>query len=186
MIRSALLNAVLGALGSHPYLALDDFNIQEYPGKQTGEPCLRIVYRCNPNFYFRFHIPTSKSKGSGSGYEQYWFNCTMSPGRESVEETLNSEERRGLLSEIAQWLNRLYEDILSAPVVRQFEAHSSAIEELKQRLEDLPDDPISRDDLTEYSEALERVKLELTEQLKQQTIDKDELKQKVEELGRDI
>jgi hypothetical protein len=110
----------------------------------------------------------------------------MNPGRESVEENLIAEERRGLLTEIQEWLKRLYEDLVSAPVVRQFEAHSSAIEQLRERLERLPDEPLSHDDAVQYREDLDRIKVEILEQLKHETTDKEELKHRVEELGRDI
>jgi hypothetical protein len=81
----------------------------------------------------------------------------MNLGRESVEENLIAEERRGLLTEIQEWLKRLYEDLVSAPVVRQFEAHSSAIEQLRERLERLPDEPLSHDDAVQYREDLDRI-----------------------------
>ena len=185
MVRSALLKAIYDVLMAHPYLALEDFIIEEYSNNKK-EPCLKIAYRYNPKLHFNFLIPKAQSKISESSWERYWFNCTMSPGRESAEETLNAEERSGLLKEIGEWTKRLYEDIVSAPIVRQFEAHSSELEQLKERLSSLPDEPLSRANLDEYREALERVKGELTEQLQKETSDKEELNQRVDELSRDI
>lgn len=185
MIRSGLMKVVLDVLGAHPYLALEDFQLKEFASR-NGEPCLSVTYRYNQKWYFSFHIPTAKKKLGDSISEHYWFTCTMSPGREAAEETINAEERRGLLVEIEDWVKRLYEDIVSAPVVRQFEAHSSALQELKERIEQLPDEPLSRDDMAQFHQDLDHVKAEIAEQLKKEITDKAELKRKIDELGKDI
>jgi hypothetical protein len=138
MIRSSLMKAIYDVLGSHPYLALEDFTISEFLNR-NGYQCLSIAYRYNSTWQFNFTIPKAKQKRSDMREERYLYGCAMSPGHESTEESLNAEERAGLLSEVRGWLNRLYEDSISAPLVRQLQAHSSALEKLTKRLEQLPD-----------------------------------------------
>lgn len=186
MIRSALMKSVLDVLASHPYLAVEDFVVEEYQNKDKA-PCLSLRYRYDQSLHFNFLIPHSQRKLKNDDYDlYYWFNCTLSPGRESATETINAKERTGVLAEIKDWMARLYEDIVAAPVVRQFDAHSSALDELREKLDQLPNEPLSRDDVKEYREGLERIKAEFSEQLKRAVGDKDELKQKIDEMNRDI
>jgi hypothetical protein len=64
---------------------LEHFRINEFASKKQ-EPCLSIRYRPNSKFFFNFHIPKEKSKTSEMSYARYLYGCSMSPGRESVEE----------------------------------------------------------------------------------------------------
>ena len=186
MIRPDLMKAVLVALESHRYLAPEDFAVTEYSNRE-GNPCLAVQYRYDKNLSFKFSIPTQKTRKSrDESGETYRFHCTMRPGREAVEEALFADERDGLLSELKQWMGRLYDDVVSAPAIRQFQDHAAAINELTERLNELPDEPLSRADVQAFSDGLEKVKADLTEELKQHSKDKDELKNQVQELTRDI
>ena len=185
MIRSSLMKSIFEVLNTHPYLTLEDFKITEYTNNKT-EPCLSIVYRYNTIWQFRFHIPNLKKKIQDGSWERYWFNWTINPGHEAAEETLSAEERQGLLREISEWLARLYEDIVSAPVVRQFEAHASALSELKERLDKVPDEPLTQEDVSNFRESLDALKSEFSQQLQEATSDKEKLNEKIKELSRDI
>lgn len=172
MIRATLLKVVLDALTSHPFFAGEDFDVQEF-ANTAKDPCIAITYRYDSTFCFNFHVPKSKTKLEyGSGYI---FSCTVNPGRESAVETISAEDRRGLIAEIGAWLERLHEDVLSAPVVRQFAAHAASIDQIRERLEQLPDELLSREDVAKYNAALDQLKAELTEQLRRETADKDTL-----------
>ena len=134
MIRPELLKHVHKVLSSHPYLALEDFAVTEVLNK-SQDPCLSIIYRAKKEFFFVFHIPTSRSIPSqDSSYQGYLFACSISPGRESVQESYVAQERRQLLFEINEWLKRLHADIVSAPAIRQFQTQSAAIDQLRQHL----------------------------------------------------
>lgn len=185
MIRATLMKEVFDAISSHKYLKLDDFVIEEYHNKNQ-EPCLLARYRYDENWKFLFHIPDSKSSVSDERSEYYWFRCTMSPGRESIEETIRAKERIGLLTEIREWVKRLHDDVVSAPIVRRFDEQSSAIEELFEKITALPEEPLSADDAVEFREALDNVKAELTEQLQKEIADKEVLRQKITELSQDV
>jgi hypothetical protein len=185
MIRSELKKNVLDELSSHPYLALEDFNLTEFSNKEK-EPCLSVKYRPDETFFFNFHIPKGKTKAADESYGRYRFNCSMSPGRESIEESDSLEGRQGLLNELRDWVKRLYEDIVSAPVIRRFEAQSSAIEELRERFNSLPDEPLTSEDIKQFRQELDQIKADLTSQLKHMTSDKQELTHRIDELGRDI
>jgi hypothetical protein len=89
---------------------------------------------------FCYSLASKTKKGEYS--ERYMFGCTVSPGRESSEEAIATEERSGLLSEIADWLGRLHEDVVSAPVARQFAEHENALKKMRERLDQLPDEPL--------------------------------------------
>ena len=185
MIRSTLIKAIHDVLKSHSYLSLEDFTIQEYANKKA-QPCLMITYRYDTHPFFKFHIPTMKTKLKDSSFEHYYFNCTMNPGQESAEETIDAEERQGLLEAVSSWRNRIYEDLLSAPILRQLEAQASALSDLQERLKNVPDEPLSESDIIAFQENLNTIKEEFTQQLKQINADKDDLKMRIDELSKDI
>ena len=82
---------------------------------------------------------------------------------------------RSLTSELREWLDRLYEDIVSLPIVRQFPEHARTIDQLKELLETLPDEPISQADIETYREDLEKLKAELFERLEKEVGDTEQL-----------
>jgi phage shock protein A len=57
---------------------------------------------------------------------------------------------------------------------------------MRERLDQLPDEPLSSRDRAEFRANLDQLKAELTEQLKRETHDRDTLKRRIDELGRDI
>jgi archaellum component FlaC len=185
MIRNDLYVNVSKELSSHPFLDREDFSVDEIENKEK-EPCLSIVYRTDPNFYFIFHIPTAKKRLPNESYENYWYECRMRPGHESVEELMQVGGHRGLLTEIQEWMKRLYEDIVSAPVARQLKAQDSTINQIRERLEQLPNELLSRDEIIQFRDDLDRIKAEFTAQLQQTTTDKTELTGRIDELNNDI
>ena len=185
MIRPALFKSVYDALGHNKYLSAEDFEVTEYSGR-TGEPCIKIAYRYSPNITFAFHIPKEKTKLKEDYSSYYLFTCTARPGAESVEESIKAQERTGLTGEIRDWVDRVYDDIVAALIQRHFEQQSSAIDQLRARMEEISDEPISESEIAELKEALEKVRTELTEQLRQESKDKDLLKEQIDSLSRDI
>ena len=185
MIRPNLMSDVNEVLGSHSYLLPQDFSVREYPN-QDG-PCLKITYRYDSRFSFDFYIPDRRTLPfKDASRKSYVFVITMRPGHEAIEEKVRAEARSGLLSEIREWLGRLYADVLSAPTVRLLETHAAAIDDLQERLSRFPDEPMSADDLAGLRDGLETLKEELSQQLQQQVEDKEELNRRVTELARDI
>jgi len=184
MLRPALVKAVVSTLDNHPHISRDDFIVTEYTNK-SNEPCLGIKYRYVEDFYFNFHVPLRRSSARELT-EAYWFNCSIRPGVESVEETLLAEGRDGLTSEIKAWLKRIYEDIISAPAMRELKEHAAAIEQITEKLRVLPDEPLSREDIEALAKGLDALKTELTEEIKKESEDKQQLKRRVDELGKDI
>ena len=180
MIRPALLKDISVALQSHPYLSQEDFITQEFKSK-AGSPAIEIQYRYDTTLFFRFGIPTKRTDNG-----EYVFSVSVRPGYESIEESLSTRSRHALTSELEEWLGRLYEDMVSLPIVRQFQEHARAIDQLKERLETMPDEPISRADIETYREDLEKLKTEIFERLEKEFDDTKQLKTKVDDLTQDI
>ncbi len=169
MIRPALLKAISAALQSHSYLSQEDFITREFKNR-AGRPAIEIKYRYNTTLFFRFVIPTTRTDN-----DEYIFHVTVQPGHESIEESLSTKSRYELTSELREWLDRLYEDIVSLPIVRQFQEHARTIDQLKELLETLPDEPISQADIETYREDLEKLKAELFERLEKEVGDTEQL-----------
>ena len=180
MIRPALLKAISVALQSHRYLSQEDFITQEFEGL-ARIPNFEIQYRYDTTLFFRFKIPTTRTDKDES-----IFSVTVRPGQESIEESLSIKSRHRLTSELEEWLGRLYEDIVSLPIGRQFQEHARAIDQLKERFATLPDEPISQADIETYREDLKKLKAELFERLEKEVGDTAQLKTKVDDLTRDI
>lgn len=183
MIRPDLLKAVHDTLAAHSYLALEDFTLSEYANKEN-QACLSIQYRYDRELLFKFHIPTQRTKGEfGTAYR---FHSTMRPGKEAVEETLFAEERHGLLAELKAWMDRLYADVIAVPAQRRFQEHARAIDELTARFNSLPDEPLSQADIQAFQAGLENLQNDISEQLKENSKDKEELRRRISELTSDI
>ena len=83
-------------------------------------------------------------------------------------------------------MGRLYEDVVSVPVVRKFQEHERVIHQLTARLDVLPDDPIPRTEAEAFSEGLEKLRAEILTQLEKETTDKNRLQARVDALSNDI
>ena len=180
MIRPALLRDISAALQAHPYLSREDFITQESTNL-VGKPVFEIQYRYDTTLFFRFVIPTTRTDK-----DEPMFSVTVRPGQESIEESLSTKSRSGLTYELREWVSHLYEDVVSLPIVRQLQEHARTIDQLKERLETLPDEPISQADIETYREDLEKLKTELFERLEKEVDDTKQLKTKVDDLTRDI
>ena len=178
-VRPDLLRDVWQSLQFHNYLSQEDFAIQEYEDN-AGHPALRIQYRYDTAFFFAFRIPTQRQADS------YRFAITAQPGYESTAESLNVDSRSALKSELREWLDRLYDDVVALPIGRQLAEHGHAINELRERLVVLPDEPMSQADVEAFNEGLEKLKSEISGQLAKEAANTQDLESKVAELTRDI
>ena len=188
MIRPDLMRVVLQALKFHRTLSQDDFIVREFDDR--GSPCLSIVYRYDATLFFRFKIPTSRTTTHEGSSLEYRFQGDLQPGCEAVEETFSAAGRNELVDGLKEWMDRLYQDVASVPVVRQFQEqfkeHERAIHQLAARLDVLPDEPISRADVEIFSEGLEKLRAEILTRLEKECDDKKSLADRVDALSNDI
>ncbi len=90
------------------------------------------------------------------------------------------------MAELHSWQNRVYEDVVSTPVLKQLQHHSMALEEIEKRLAALPDEPASDDEIAELRDALDRLKDEFSQQLAEQALEQEEFENRVQALETDI
>ena len=76
--------------------------------------------------------------------------------------------------------------MVSAPIVRQFQEHARTIDQLKERLDTIPDELISQADIETYKEDLEKLKAEIFARLEKEFDNTEQLRTKVDDLTRDI
>ena len=184
MVRPGLMKAVYDALTSHTYLSQDDFSVYEF--EKAAQPHIGIDYRYDKTLFFRFKIPTERTRTSGSSSDTYSFNVTVRPGCEAAKESFKADGRYDLLRELEEWVSRLYVDVVSVPIVRQLQEHERAIHQLKARLDVLPDEPISQTDVEIFSEGLEKLRAEILTRLEKESDDKKRLADRVDALSNDI
>jgi anti-sigma factor RsiW len=91
-----------------------------------------------------------------------------------------------MLAEVEAWLTRLYDDVVATPAERRFQEHAKSIDEITARLNGLPDEPLTQSDIKAFSDGLETLKAELSEELRRHAQDKDELQQRVQQMTHDI
>lgn len=183
MIRPDLMKTVVGALGTHKFLAVEDFLIEE--GRvPSGKDHLTLTYRYVPQYWFRLVVPSVRS--SSGAKEGYVFECVMRPGTESESETVSALNRTGLTSEIQEWLIRLHADVASAPVLRQIREQSEQIKAIREQLESVPDEEFSSQDISKVFEALEELRAETAAAIKRENTDKVAMSVKIKNLEDEI
>ena len=97
-----------------------------------------------------------------------------------------AEGRSQLVDELRYWQDRVYEDLISTPVLKQFLDYSRTLDEIKERLKGLPDEPASDNEVVELREELDRLKEDFLQQLAEQNLNKQELDKRVQTLENDI
>jgi hypothetical protein len=184
-IRSGLMKDVYETLDSHSLLDGHDFQIveQEYRGNTAG---LLVSYRHNSSFTFEFSVPQERTSVRGFEDTVYQYPCRVQPGYESTEEKLTAVGRERLVAELRSWQDRVYEDLVSAPVLKQFQCYAAHLDEIEKRLQTVPDEPASEDEIAELRDALDRMKDEMSQQLAKQNLDQKELEERIESLQNDI
>ena len=195
MIRTKLINEIKDILNDHVKFSLTDFSIE------LKNRTIIIFYEYDNAFYYQAEIPNSPSvktltkknsflpnRNVETDYEVevYNINAVLCPGEMSLKETQHFEGKKELLKRIRSWQDNLWEELISIPVQKEMEKQEIIINELKQKVKDLPDTFFTEEEGEDIKKKLQDLEDSLTERIEKEIKDKNELEKSINELHLEI
>jgi hypothetical protein len=190
MIRNKTLQVIRQLVEKHKRFTVTDFKFEA-----KGDN-LNIRYEYEDRFYFDIAIPSEtttvnqetketqfiKTVVKDSSYQDYHFKGTCSPGKMSTTEYLDFYGEGKLYNSISSWLDCLWDELLAIPISRQIQEQEKFINDIQERLKDLPDTYFDIAETEELKTKIDALEKKFQEKLESEIEDKNELKRKVEEL----
>lgn len=173
---------------------------------EQGEGSLTIIYNYNTDYYIRFDFTnkeeeyteqeeTSNNLSFSSTRKtvkrkEHLLKGQRSPGKLVVKEDFEFYGTYSIYTNIKQWVENLWEDLSSNPVVRELNDQKKELDDfLKQfSINNIPngDKYFSKQETEELKERLKKVEDQLAEELKQAVSDKTKLKSELNELKKEL
>lgn len=190
MIRQQTLNKIRQKIDEHPKFNIVDFIIT------TKSDKIFIKYEYDNSFYFEAEIPTRTTSYTRSkretqmlttvtkdeDYEEYKFDGKVSPGQMTLIENFTVAGEYKFYTQISIWLDNLWAELLAIPVHRQFENQEKTIQDIKAKLENIPDTYFDYEEAEEIKKKIDTLEKQFQEKLNQEISDKEELKKQLDEL----
>lgn len=187
MIRQKFHKQVIDILDSHSRFESHDFGIR--PTKENrvnGKITLVITYLHNSSYHFRLELPTIETQQKDEYRASYKFKGTMSPGRISLKESFTFNNLEPLNEHIRTWLDSIWEEITSSPVISEIDNQRKELDELYKHLDSVSDDFFSKDEAKELEKRLDKLEKQFKKELDKEIKDKNELKNEISTLQKDI
>ncbi len=190
MIRNKTLQEIRLLVEKHKRFTVTDFKFETKGDK------LDIKYEYEDKFYFTISIPNEtttinqetkethliRTVTKDSSYQDYHFKGHCSPGKLSMTEYLDFYTEGQLYKSISNWLDNLWDELLAIPISRQIEEQEKFINEIQERLKDLPDSYFDLAEMQDLISKIDSLEKKFQEKLENEVHDKNELKRKIEEL----
>jgi hypothetical protein len=185
MIRDKFYRDISNTIDNHPRFDSSDFKIEPSKG-QNGAVNLTIRFGIEPKYKIFFKIPNSTTTEK-DGYRSYYvFSGTVCPGPLAFDETFSFQGEEGVFERITTWLNCIWEELSSNPIVKKVESQQQQIDEIFEKFEDVKDDFFTVDEASELKKRLDELEETLKAQIQQSTEDKKVYEQEVYKLHTDI
>ncbi|MFH6947322.1 hypothetical protein ACHRV6_02420 [Flavobacterium sp. FlaQc-51] len=186
MIREKVYKDINNTLDKHSRFESSDFKIEPNKDKSSSYTLLTITYSMEPKYKIIFQIPTSKTSDK-EGYSVYYaISGNVCPGPLAYEENFSFKGDTGIFTQITTWLNCIWEELSSNPIVKKVEFQQQQIEEIFERFESIKDEYFSEDEAKELRKKLDKLEETLKEQIKQNQDNKKEFEKQFENLHNDI
>jgi hypothetical protein len=108
-------------------------------------------------------VATIAAKGVEGALPSYEISAEAVPGEVGQKETLVLAGRPELFAAIERWTTRIEEELLARPSNRVLAAQEKAISYLEKHLLDIPDHRLTREQIREYRDRLERLEAAVVE-----------------------
>ncbi|MFA6249477.1 MAG: hypothetical protein WC615_21240, partial [Mucilaginibacter sp.] len=179
MIREKFNKDIINRIDKHQRFDNAEFIISAT--KNGSSTILVITYKFKPEYRILFNVP-STSTTDKDGYSPYYaFSGKVSPGPLAYEETFSFKGEGVLFDKIDIWLNSIWEEISSSPIVKQVENQQTKIDEILENFDSLDDKFFTLQEAEDLKTRLD----ELEETLKELIINHVHYKEnKEEELSR--
>jgi hypothetical protein len=182
MIRDKVYKEVFETLGSNPHFESYDFSISS--SRISNTTSLSIVYKMENKFNITLRIPHSLTNKDFQEY--YLISGTARPGVLAYDESFEFRGYQQIHVKIREWLDNVWEELSSNPIVKEQLNQQKDIEEIFQRFDQIKDEYFSADEAQDLKSRLDELEKKLVEEAKKNIKDKEELQKQIEVLNDDI
>ncbi|MBK8806957.1 MAG: hypothetical protein IPO21_10060 [Bacteroidales bacterium] len=186
MIREKFYKDINNTIDKHIRFDSADFRIEPVKTPQFAYTTLTIKYTVEPKYKIIFKIPSSTTTDNNSYSPYYAFSGNVCPGPLAYDETFSFKGEVGVFERINIWLNCIWEELSSNPIVKKVENQQQQIEEIFEKFESIQDGYFTDDEAEELKMRLETLEETLKAQIKQNGEEKKMFEQEVTKLQNDI
>jgi gas vesicle protein len=186
MIREKIYKDIANTIDKHPRFESSDFKVEANKDQRSSYTVLNIKYNIESKYKITFKIPTSTTSDKESYGEYYAFSGSVCPGPLAYDENFSFKGEAGIFEKITIWLNCIWEELSSNPIVKKVEFQQQQIEEIFEKFESIKDEYFSEDEAKELRKKLDGLEETLKEQIKQNQDDKKIFDKEIENLHNDI
>ncbi|MFN8308863.1 MAG: hypothetical protein U0T73_02770 [Chitinophagales bacterium] len=190
MIRQETLKNVRQKIQDHKRFGIPDFAIIAEGDKLT------IRYEYDQNYFLEVKIPDRTSTisqekrqteilrttYSNASYEEYKFDGKYCPGTLTLSEFFSVLGENNFYKLINNWLDNLWEELLAIPVNRQMENQEKILQDIKDKLNDIPDTYFDKEEAEALKTKIDELEKRFEEKLGVEISDKKALKKQLDEL----
>lgn len=182
MIRAKVRKDIIETLEAHTRFEHADFKLET--SKIAKGVQLKITYLIDTRFYISFVIPSSIT---GDDYNaHYMFSGSACPGPVSFDESFSFKQEHEIYSRIKSWQNAIWEEVSTTPLIKLFNEQQQQIDEIYEKLKDVSDELFSKQESEDIKTRLTDLEKKLTEEIENNTKDKDVLQEQINQLHTDI
>lgn len=186
MIRNKFYKNIITKIDGHYRFDSPDFKIESKDSPRDKTTILIIKYRLESKYKIIFKIPSFKTKSKDSYSSHYVFHGDVCPGPISYNESFSFNGEETVFQKIGTWLDCIWEELSSNPVVKQVENQQQQIEELFEKFESIEDGYFTNDETLDIRKRLDELEKTLKNQIKENEKDKTILEKEVSKLNADI
>ncbi len=182
-MRNTFLNELHEVLSKGSFFELTDFEIERSVDK-GGDTRLTIKYAPNPEFRVYSQIPLSRdTKDYGN---DFIISANVFPGEININEFVKFKGKAKFFQGLEEWKARVYEELLTIPLIRQSENQKQQIEEILEELDDLDNTFFTRGEAEALKERLDELEARFVDSIKLHAEDEDRQGERLKTLHEEI
>jgi len=186
MIRDKFLRDINSTIDKHQRFESSDFKVDTVSDQRNNNITLTIKYSIEPKYKIVFKIPNSITTDK-DGYSSYYiFSGNVCPGPLAYEETFSFKGETGIYERITVWLNCIWEELSSNPIVKQVENQQHQIDEIFEKFENIKDDFFTVEEAVDIKNRLTELEETLKSHIVKNGEDKKLYEQEIANLHLDI
>lgn len=186
MIRDKFYRDITTTIDKHQRFDSSDFKVEPIRDQRNSYTTLTIKYGIEPKYKILFKIPSSTTTDKDSYSAYYAFSGSVCPGPLAYEETFSFKGEEGVFERITVWLNCIWEELSSNPIVKQVESQQHQIDEIFEKFDNIKDEYFSVEEASDIKRRLDELEETLKSQITKNGEDKKIYEQEVSKLHTDI
>jgi hypothetical protein len=186
IIRQKFYKQIISTIDQHERFENSDFDIKTDENKIIK---LTITYLAESKYQIIFNLPKSQTTQTGAlglPNSDYSFDGTVCPGPMALTETFQFRGEDGIFRRIKTWLDCIWEELSSNPVVKQLEEQQEQIDQIFEKFDNLPDEFFTKEEAADLKKRLDELEETLKENMQKQNADNAKFEEQIDELHIDI